>query len=211
MINFSLIETMRYEPGQGIVRLNLHMARLGNSTRKLGFAGFDQARSGLEATVASLAETCRIRLELFRDGRCEIVTSPFAPLPEDTVWAVGVAKSAHLSSSEPLLRHKTSERQAYEQARSEYSRQECDEVLLLNEKDEICEGTITNVFVDAGGGKLLTPALSSGCLAGVLRTSLICAKKATVERITPDMLERYPFYLGNSLRGLIRGTLLTRR
>ena len=146
-------------------------------------------------------------LELFADGRHEITSAPFLPTPDGTVWHIGVARSARLSSTDPILRHKTSKRSVYDAARAEHPRETIDEVILLNEKDEICEGTITNLFVDDGSGTLLTPPLSSGCLAGILRTSLICGKKAKNRRLTLDDLRRQPFYVGKSLRGLIRATL----
>lgn len=206
--DFSLIETMRWEPVSGIARLNLHRARFGNSARKLGFAGHQQAWDALLAKASSLTETSRLRLELFPDGRFDIAAVPFALQPDDTVWTVRIAESARLDSSRPLLRHKTSARQVYDAARAAFTRAEADEVILLNERGEACEGTITSLFVDRGDGKLATPPLSSGCLAGILRTSLLCRKKAKVERLTPADLAAHPFYIGNSLRGLIRARLL---
>jgi 4-amino-4-deoxychorismate lyase len=204
---FSLIETMRFEPGTGIHRRRLHAARLQNSAKVLGFEGAQQALTALADSVALADSDLRLRLELFADGRHEITSAPFAPLPEESVWRIGVAQDARLSSTDPILRHKTSRRAVYEAARTEYPRDAIDEVLLLNENGEVCEGTITNVFVDDGSGTLLTPPLSSGCLAGILRTSLLCGRKARNRRITLDDLRRHPFYVGNSLRGLIRAGL----
>ena len=43
-----------------------------------------------------------------------------------------------------------------------------DEALLANTSGALCEGTGSNVFVETGG-ELLTPPLSSGCLAGITR------------------------------------------
>jgi len=207
MTGFSLIETMRFEPGSGILRRNLHSARLKNSAKVLGFDGAEQALAALGDTTKKADKTLRLRLELFADGRHEIASAPFVPTPEGTVWRIGIARDARLKSTDPILRHKTSRRAVYDAARAEHPRETIDEVLLLNEKDEVCEGTITNVFVDDGSGTLLTPPLSSGCLAGILRTSLICGKKARNQRLTLDDIRRHPFYVGNSLRGLIRATL----
>lgn len=206
--DFSLIETMRFEPGNGILRCNLHHARLRNSARVLGFANVETAIAAADAAAEDAAVPLRLRLELFGDGRHEIASVPFSPLLEDTVWRIGIARMARLNSTDPILRHKTSKRAVYTAARGEHPARAIDEVLLLNEKDEVCEGTISNVFVDDGSGTLLTPPLSSGCLAGVLRTSLICGKKARNRRLTLDDLARHPFYVGNSLRGLIRARLV---
>jgi 4-amino-4-deoxychorismate lyase len=123
------------------------------------------------------------------------------------VWRVRVAENTRLQSGDKILRHKTSHRSHYDRARAEFSRHEVDEVLLANDRGEICEGTITSLFVDDGSGRLLTPPLSSGCLAGVLRTELICSKRARTHRLTIDDLRAYPFYVGNSLRGLIPARL----
>jgi branched-chain amino acid aminotransferase len=44
--------------------------------------------------------------------------------------------------------------------------------LLLNSYDRICDSTIANLFW-IKDGKIFTPALSEGCIAGVMRTYLI--------------------------------------
>jgi len=51
---------------------------------------------------------------------------------------------------------------------SEAAREGCDEVILLNERGEVAECTAANVFC-ARNGRVLTPPLSSGCLAGITR------------------------------------------
>ncbi|CAN7145202.1 aminotransferase class IV family protein [Rhizobium sp. LjRoot254] len=208
MSDFSLIETMRFEPETGIPRFNLHMSRLRNSAKVLGFAGAESASQALHIYIREKIEVLRLRLELFHDGRYEITSAPYLPLADDTIWRIRIAHEARLSSTDPILRHKTSKRAVYEAARAEYSRDDADEVILLNEKNEVCEGTITNIFVDDGSGTFLTPPLSSGCLAGILRTSLICQKKARNQRLTPADLKDRDFYVGNSLRGLIRARLV---
>jgi branched-chain amino acid aminotransferase len=49
-----------------------------------------------------------------------------------------------------------------------------DEVVLLNERGEVSECTSANIFiVEAGGSRVWTPPLSSGCLAGVTRAVLL--------------------------------------
>lgn len=51
---------------------------------------------------------------------------------------------------------------------SEATREGYDEVILLNERGEVAECTAANVFC-ARDGRVLTPPLSSGCLAGITR------------------------------------------
>jgi branched-chain amino acid aminotransferase len=47
-----------------------------------------------------------------------------------------------------------------------------DEALFLDTRGHLCEGTGSNLFVVVGG-RLLTPALSTGCLAGVTRALVL--------------------------------------
>ena len=205
--NFSLIETLRFEPETGFVRLRLHLARLQRSTRRLGFAAPKNVLGKLEQAVAGAAAPLRVRLTLDREGQAEVTTAPFVPLLPDTVWRLRIA-ATRLDSSDKLLRFKTTRRGIYEAARAECRPDEADEVLLLNEKDEVCEGTITSVFLEDSADLLRTPPISAGLLAGVLRTELICQRKARVGRIRLDDLKDRPLYVGNSLRGLIRAQLL---
>lgn len=51
------------------------------------------------------------------------------------------------------------------------------EALFANTRAELCEGTGTNVFVVVGG-RVQTPPLSSGCLAGVTRALVLEACQA---------------------------------
>src|SRR5690606_20904164 len=46
------------------------------------------------------------------------------------------------------------------------------EPLFANTRGEVCESATSNVFL-ALGGRLVTPPLSSGCLAGVTRDLLV--------------------------------------
>ncbi|MBZ7923244.1 aminotransferase class IV family protein [Ensifer sp. 2YAB10] len=205
MTGFSLIETLRFEGETGFLRMRLHLARLKRSARRLGIPGAEGAEAALLAAVegGDGAAARRVRLELFPDGRIEVRTAPFVPLPDDTIWQVRIA-ATRLNSRDPLLRYKTSRRATYETARGEFKASEADEVLLLNEKGEVCEGTITSVFLDDGSGILKTPPIACGLLAGVLRTELICQRRARVTRLSPADLTGGTLYVGNSLRGLIR-------
>jgi branched-chain amino acid aminotransferase len=54
------------------------------------------------------------------------------------------------------------------------------EAIMANTVGALCEGTGSNIFV-AVGGRLLTPSLMSGCLAGVTR--------ALVLELLPDATE----------------------
>lgn len=206
LTDFSLIETLRWDPDSGFVRLRLHLARLERSARRLGFRPPPDALERLQQAVAAASSPLRLRLTADAEGRVDVTTAPFAPLAAGTIWTVRIAKT-RLHSANKLLRFKTTRRGVYEAARAEYSPEQADEVLMLNERGEACEGTITSLFLDDGTGVLRTPPIACGLLAGVLRTELICERKARVSRIGQDELESGRLFVGNSLRGLIEAKL----
>lgn len=206
---FELIETMRWEPHSGLLRGGRHLARLKASAEALGF-GFDRAT--IEQALAQAAGgdmPLRVRLALAPDGSPEVTSQSFVPLASDAVWTLRIA-ATRLDSSNNLLRHKTTRREAYDRARAEFPREAADEVILLNEASEVCEGTITNIFVDMGdGGPVKTPPLACGLLAGVLRGELIDKGKAVEAALTAeDLRHAAQIWVGNSLRGLIAARLV---
>lgn len=204
---FELIETLRWEPGEGFVRIDRHLARLYASAHALGFAADPEAIGEALRECRGERVPLRVRLTLAGDGKVNVATAPFEPLPGDAVWGLRIA-SIRIDSGDVLLRHKTTRRQVYESARAEFLREEADEVLLRNERGEVCEGTITNVFVGTGDDVLLTPPLRCGLLAGVLREEMIEQGKAKEAVLTEaDLLGAKTIYVGNSLRGLIRARL----
>jgi 4-amino-4-deoxychorismate lyase len=200
----ALIETLRYEPVAGLVRLDRHLVRMAASADAFAVP-FDRARAEEALAAEALGEKpLRMRLTLGADGAIAASSAPFFPPASDTRWRLAVART-RLLSSDPLVRHKTTHRSIYGLARAEFSPQELDEVILLNERDEVCEGTTTNLFLDDGSGILLTPALACGLLPGVLRGELIETGKAEETSIDLAALRSaQAIFVGNSLRGLIR-------
>lgn len=209
---FSLIETMRWEPQTGLLRGDLHLARLAHSAQALGFIYSPQdVTIRLEDALKGSNTPMRVRLELTANGNIAVATQPFIPLETGTVWQLRIA-ATHLISSDPLLRHKTSRRAIYQRARQEFSVSAADEVLLCNEKGQICEGTITSLFVADTHGTLVTPALTCGLLNGVLRRQMLMAGQTREAVLTPvDLIEAEQIFVGNSLRGLLPARLVVEK
>ena len=79
----------------------------------------------------------------------------------------------------------------------------CDDVILFNERGEITETTISNLFLEIGG-ELLTPHVDSGLLAGTYRQNMLATGKARESRLLTKDLERADrLFVANSVRGLL--------
>lgn len=199
---------MRFEPLSGFLRLELHLARLARSAAALGFPlDIAAARQTIEA-IAQGDEPLRVRLTLSPDGVIATSATPFIPLPPKTIWRLAVAET-RLHHDDPLLRHKTTRRALYVAAREEFSTDEVDEVILLNEQDQVCEGTITSLFLDKGESACATPSLSCGLLEGVLRQELLANNVVRENIVTiADLHKARHIFVGNSLRGMVRAELV---
>ncbi len=191
-----LVETLCWD-GQQLVRLSLHLARLAQSAQALGW-GCDLAAVAAALRAALPAGAARMRLTLDAAGRVEVQA---AALPAGkAVWRVGLA-AARLTSDDPWLSVKSTNRAAYDAARASLP-QGLDEVIFLNERGEVCDGSITTVFFDQGDG-LCTPPLTCGLLPGVLRAEMLAAGATREAVLRADDLANVRLWVGNSLRGLI--------
>lgn len=190
-----LIETLGWD-GAKLVRGERHLARLAGSAAALGWpCDVGAARAALYRDRAGPA---RLRLTLDREGAVEVTAGAIGPVA--VPWRV-VLSERRLASDDVWLRHKTTHRPLYFAARAALP-QGVDEVLFLNERDELCEGAITNVFFDAGDG-LCTPPLACGLLPGVLRAELLDTGQARERVLRRDEMKGCRLFVGNSLRGTI--------
>jgi 4-amino-4-deoxychorismate lyase len=187
-----LIETLAWD-GAALLRVDLHLARLARGAQALGYScDVDGARMELER--AGQGAPLRLRLTLGAAGDIDVTSTPLPPAK--SLWRIGLA-SQRLDSRDPFLRIKSTHRPAYDAARAALP-DGLDEVILLNERGEVADGSITTLFFDRGHG-LRTPPLSSGALPGVLRGQIA----APEEVLLPQDLPRLRLWVGNSLRGLI--------
>ena len=78
-----------------------------------------------------------------------------------------------------------------------------DELLFLNGRGEISEGTISNVFF-VQRGRIFTPEVSCGLLPGILRGYILERCEVTETRIYPEDLEQFEeCFVTNSLMGMM--------
>ncbi|MDP5280454.1 aminodeoxychorismate synthase component I [Sphingomonas sp. DG1-23] len=202
---FDLIETMRFDPLDGMPHLERHLSRMKDSAAMFGFA-FDRhsVRNELQAATFRLRAASRVRLLLAPSGAIAIGISPLPDPPEQPVRVA--LRPLEVAPDDFRLRHKTSRRGFYDRARAGT---DAWEVVFTDRDGFLTEGSFTNVFVERDG-KLLTPPLARGLLPGVLRAELIATGAAVEHDLRPEDLAG-GFRLGNALRGLVSAVTVAER
>jgi para-aminobenzoate synthetase/4-amino-4-deoxychorismate lyase len=195
--DFDLIETMRFDPSEGIVDLDRHLDRMRNSAEDLDFQ-FDRhaARNELQAATFGRKQRAMVRLLLSRSGAMAIQVKPYDD-PDRLPVRVAV-RPLPVDPTDFRLRYKTTDRRFLDLARE---REDAYETIFVDPDGQLTEGSRTSIFVERDG-KLLTPPLSRGLMPGILRAKLIEEGKAEEAELTPADLGE-GFYIGNVVRGLI--------
>lgn len=200
---FSLIETMRWDRENGFYLLDLHLDRLNSSAR---YFQIPLDLGEVRRAVFKLREEFRddkiykIRLLLDLEGRIRI---DYEELNEVRTPVKVKLSNKRVDPEDIFLYHKTTNRSLYDGERRKALAEGFFEVIFLNKKGELTEGSISNIFIEKGG-ILYTPPLSSGLLPGVLREHLIQSGRAEEKVLYPrDLLEADKVYIGNSVRGIM--------
>ncbi len=198
---FDLIETMRFDPDEGIALLDRHLARMKASAETLDFV-FDRhrARNELQAATFRLHEAHKVRLLLARSGQMaiEVGDLPSAAIEPIQVKLVPLP----VDVLDFRLRHKTSDRRFYDQSRMESS---ATEVIFTDPDGFLTEGSFTSLFVGRDG-RYVTPHVSRGLLPGILRAELIETGQAVEADLRAGDLAG-GFWIGNAVRGLQRAQI----
>ncbi|WP_022684409.1 aminotransferase class IV [Sphingobium bisphenolivorans] len=199
---FDLLETMAFDPVEGIRLLELHLQRLKASATALDFA-FDRhtVRNELQAATFRLRERSRLRLLVSRAGSIAIEVREHRTWPQAIMQVACVPRNA--SADDLRLAHKITDRSVYRDA---LHRGGTYEVVMTDEEGFLTEGSFSSIFVERGD-KLLTPPLSRGLLPGVLRRSLIEMGEAIEADLKPRDLEN-GFFIGNAARGMVAASLV---
>ena len=175
-----VFETMKVVDGMPFA-ISRHLARLRGSAERLALAAPPDAelRAAVEETLAANrdGDVGRVRLTLTGgDGPPGTDRGDAGPT---VLVVVGPAPARAATAAVAVVPWRRNERSAIAGAKTTsyaenvvalaYARRAgADEALFLDTQGRVCEGTGTNVFLVLDG-RLVTPALSTGCLAGVTR------------------------------------------
>ena len=205
---FQLIETMRWSRDEGYYLRDRHLDRLLASAERFCIPcvrGHIEAE--LDGLAAGLAGMSRVRLLLDEDGMLTLESAALEPSAVGRTDIRFALARRRIDSTDPFVYHKTTRRGSLDSERERLAHETgCDEVLFVNERGELTEGSYTTIFIERGG-VLLTPPLSCGLLDGTLRRDLLESREHHVEErvlYPADLGTADAVWLGNSVRGLQR-------
>lgn len=192
----SLIETTRWDPRLGARHLDRHLDRAAASAEYFDIP-FDPAeiRAALDRAVKERDTPTLVRILIDREGW---VTVEVSDLPDPTSPLLVVADRP-IDRRDPLLRHKTTLRRVYDEARARHP--EADDVILWNQDEELTETTIGNLAFQVFG-EWVTPPVESGLLPGTERAARLASGELTEGVVTRSDLSRVTGIARlNSVRG----------
>ena len=179
-----VFETVKVTNGTPFA-LSRHLLRLGRSAAGLGMPqpDLDQIRAGATAVIDASPRMPLARMRITATAGIAPLGSQRGNSPVTAI--IALAEQAPPSPSvdvvvAPWPRNeegalaglKTTSYAENVRALAYATERGGGEAIFANLAGNLCEGTGTNVFV-AIGGRLITPPLSSGCLAGVTRALVI--------------------------------------
>ncbi len=199
---FELFETMLVKNNK-ISFLKEHINRLKVASEFFLF-NFDESKIEKmlieEAGQLNANKKYKLKLILNKWGSIKTKISDF-PIEKEEVKIILSEK--RINSGNRFQYFKTTNRSIYDKEYKKYSAKGFFDVLFLNEKNEVAEGCITNIFVKKGNN-WFTPPLSSGILNGIYRGKLLKKKEFSEKVITiDDITNADSIKLVNSVRGEI--------
>jgi branched-chain amino acid aminotransferase len=185
-----LFETLAVLPDAGgtprPLALSRHLRRLRRSAAALGLPvplDDDEMANAVEAVLAALDRSAGARLRITVTGGVGPMGSERGDAPPTVVVAAGPGHERPATVAVATVPWRRNEHSPVAGIKATsyaenvvalaYARDRgADEAILANTAGHLCEGTGTNVFVGRGD-RLVTPPLSSGCLAGITRELLL--------------------------------------
>jgi branched-chain amino acid aminotransferase len=194
-----VFETMRTERGEPFA-VTRHLARLRRSATGLGLDvpyTDDELRAAIRDVLsANGPDAGRVRVTLTggigplgsdRSGNTPTVLIASTEAKSWPESAVLLTVPWRRNEHSPIAGLKTTSYAENVVALERAHSSGADEAIFANTAGQLCEGTGTNIFVGIGG-RLITPPLSSGCLAGITRELVVELTGAADELIAIERL-----------------------
>lgn len=208
--DFQLIETILWEPGSEYFLLELHLVRLSESAVYFKFFYDEKAIIKLlhrESFNFDKNRRYRVRLLLNKEGKATIAS---AAIEANNAKRPITYSDKRTSSSDIFLFHKTTNRNLYDEEYKRCKAQGFYDIIFQNEKGQITEGAISNIFIKKNN-TYYTPPVDCGLLDGVYRKYLIRNRPFPVEEkilYPKDLRDADEIILTNAIRKVVKVKLV---
>jgi branched-chain amino acid aminotransferase len=216
LYGWGVFETMR-AMDCALACLPLHLGRLWGAARKLNIAAH-YSLPNLSGIIrrAVLINGCKdavVRVSLYKSvpGAHTVVTVKPYTAYTDLQYQEGFCacvSSLRQDEHSVFAQFKTTSRLLFQLAAEEAKKQGCDEAIILNNRSFVAEGSRSNVFM-VKRKKIMTPAVSCGCLPGITRQLVITLGEKSGYKIVEgkfclaDLKSADEAFLTNSLIGIM--------
>ncbi len=205
---FKLIETIRWEHASGYANLNLHSDRLEQSAQYFLFEfNRDDVQKKLRISEEHRSfKAARVRLLLDESGNVEIEYRKLET-PQGPVRIL--LSNTRTNSRDRFLYHKTTNRNLYDEELRSAKAQSYFDVVFRNERDEITEGAISNIFVEKSG-RLYTPPVNCGLLPGTYRQYVLESVQFDAQEKVlnvEDLHNADRIFITNAIQGMLEANL----
>lgn len=163
----------------------------------------------------SIHTEARVRFTAFLEEEGVKLNIKISPYTAPSKSATLLTSTFRPSLNRPTAGHKSTSYADYSFANREAKKKGADDALLINSNGNLCECSTANIFF-YNEGKLHTPALSSGCLPGIMRHLVIERATASSLEIVEahfkfdDLIQAESIFITNSLRRVQQVTKVDR-
>lgn len=210
--DFKLIETMRWDKKSGFCLLDQHLNRLQQSAK---FFKYPYSKKiilqDLNKLIISLDPRYPYKVRLLLEQSGNITLEPTIILKQNSnLKQLITLSNKRTNSTDIFLYHKTTNRKLYTSEYIKYKALGFFDVVFCNEKNQITEGSRSNIFIQKKG-IYYTPPIKSGVLPGVFRTYFINQSKITLQEkilYKEDLKTAQAIYCANAVQGLVKVKLI---
>jgi len=206
--DFSLIETILWTEEGGYFLNDLHLNRLKKSCEYFSInleMGFLKKELNLLAKQLK-AKGDKFKIKILADFGGGFTLKYFSFDEQKLPVKIRVS-SQRVNPRDIFLYHKTTKRELYEKERKKALSLGFFDAIFLNNRGELTEGSISNIFI-LKNGILYTPPVKCGLLPGILREHLLKNGQAKEKVLRKnDIKKAQKLYIGNSVRGLLAAKL----
>ena len=197
-----VFETIAIEKGRPLF-LDWHLERMRGSLGELGIRQTVTERQVTEYLTSHQADRAALKI-MVSEKNILFTMRPNPYIPERAEKGFRLMySSVYRNETSPLVRHKTMNYGDCIWERRRGALLNADEVIFLNSRGEICEGTVSNIFF-VSGEKLITPPVSCGLLPGTARRFVMESFSVTEQVLRrEDAAKMDECFVTNSLMGIM--------